>query len=138
MRNLKPLSRPVFLSLWHVKGLLSKRTALKADVTGPENRLFAVASLHHPARNFTCWGSEGVNDGGRWGRGRLYTYRYTVTTRMTPALRWAATRAILMFYNYEGQGHKTLPTNHKLSEEKAEPKRYRTEVLLLTSLPPYR
>ena len=23
---------------------------------------------------------------------------YTVTTRMTPALRWAATRAILMFH----------------------------------------
>ena len=23
------------------------------------------------------------------GEGRLYTYRYTVTTRMTPALRWA-------------------------------------------------
>ena len=31
-------------------------------------------------------------------RGRLYTYRYTVTTRMTPALRWAALRAILMFH----------------------------------------
>ena len=25
-------------------------------------------------------------------------YRYTVTTRMTPALRWAAMRAILMFH----------------------------------------
>ena len=25
------------------------------------------------------------------------TYRYTVITRMTPALRWAAMRAILMF-----------------------------------------
>ena len=32
------------------------------------------------------------------GRGRLYTYRYTVTTRMTPALRWSAMRAILMFH----------------------------------------
>ena len=30
-------------------------------------------------------------------RGRLYTYRYTVTIRMTPALRWAVMRAILMF-----------------------------------------
>ena len=28
---------------------------------------------------------------------RLYTHRYTVTTRMTSALRWAARRAILMF-----------------------------------------
>ena len=32
------------------------------------------------------------------GRGRLYTYCYTVTTRMTAALRWAAMRAILMFH----------------------------------------
>ena len=31
------------------------------------------------------------------GRGILYTYRYTVTTRMIPALRWAAMRVILMF-----------------------------------------
>ena len=30
-------------------------------------------------------------------RGRLYTYHYTVATRMTSALRWAAMRAILMF-----------------------------------------
>ena len=29
-------------------------------------------------------------------------------------------------------------TNHNLFEEKGEPKRYRTEVLRLTSLPPYR
>ena len=29
--------------------------------------------------------------------GIYYTYRYTGTTRMTPALRWAVMRAILMF-----------------------------------------
>ena len=44
---------------------------------------------------------EAGGGGGRWygiwGRGRLYTYSYTVTTRMIPALRWAAMRAILMF-----------------------------------------
>ena len=35
----------------------------------------------------------------RWGKREIiYTYRYTVTTRMTPALRWAAMRAILMFH----------------------------------------
>ena len=28
----------------------------------------------------------------------LYTYYYIVTTRMTPALRWAAMRAILVFH----------------------------------------
>ena len=37
----------------------------------------------------------------------------------------------------DGQSHKTVYTNH-LIEEKGEPKRYRTEVLPLTSLTPYR
>ena len=38
----------------------------------------------------------------------------------------------------DGQSHKTVYTNHNLFEEKGEPKRYRTEVLPLTSLTPYR
>ena len=33
---------------------------------------------------------------------------------------------------------RTVSTNHNLFEEKGEPKRYRTEVLPLTSLTPYR
>ena len=59
-------------------------------------------------------GGGGVQGmGGRVeGRGRLYTYRYTVTPRMIPALRWAAVRTILMFHNCEGQSHKTLSTDH--------------------------
>ena len=36
----------------------------------------------------------------------------TLSTRMTSALRWAAMRAILMFHNCEGQGHKTESTDH--------------------------
>ena len=54
-------------------------------------------------------GERGYGDGGG---GRLYICRYTVTTRMTSALRWAAIRAILMFYNCEGQSHKTVSTDH--------------------------
>ena len=38
----------------------------------------------------------------------------------------------------DGQSHKTVSTNHNLFEEKGEPKQYRTEVLPLTSLTPYR
>ena len=38
----------------------------------------------------------------------------------------------------DGQSHTTVSTNHNLFEEKEEPKRYRTEVLPLTSLTPYR
>ena len=58
---------------------------------------------------------------------------------MTSALRWAAMRAILMFQKevmdkVTGQ----CPQTHNLLEEKGEPKRYRTEVLPLTSLTPYR
>ena len=44
--------------------------------------------------------------------GRLYTYRCTITSRMTSAFRWAAMRAILMFHNCEGQSHKTVSTDH--------------------------
>ena len=33
----------------------------------------------------------------------------------------------------DGQSHKAVSTNHNLLEEKGEPKRYRTEVLPLTS-----
>ena len=38
----------------------------------------------------------------------------------------------------DGQSHKTVSTNHNLFEEKGEPKRYRTVVLPLTTLTPYR
>jgi len=37
----------------------------------------------------------------------------------------------------DGQSHKTVSTNHNLFEERGELKRYRTEVLPLTSLTPY-
>ena len=54
---------------------------------------------------------------GVWG-GRLYTCCYTVTTRMTPALRWPAMRAILIFHNCEGQSHKTVSTDHNFWRER--------------------
>ena len=38
----------------------------------------------------------------------------------------------------EGKSHKTVSTNHDFSKQKGEPKRYRTEVFLLTSLTSYR
>ena len=38
----------------------------------------------------------------------------------------------------DGQSHRTVSTNHNLFEEKGEPKRYRTEVLPIASLTPYR
>ena len=38
----------------------------------------------------------------------------TVTTRMTPALKWTAMKAILMFHNCERQSYKTVSTDHNL------------------------
>ena len=38
----------------------------------------------------------------------------------------------------DGQSHRTVSTNHNLFEEKGEPKRYRTQVLPLTSLTCFR
>ena len=39
-----------------------------------------------------------------------------------------------VFVVSDGQSHKTMSTNHNFFEEKGEAKRYRTEVLPLTSL----
>ena len=50
---------------------------------------------------------------------------------MTPALGWAAMRAILMFHNCEGQSYKTVCPQTTTFEEKREPKRIRTEALRL-------
>ena len=88
---------------------------------------------NHKAFNGRGEGRMGYGNVG----GRLYTYRYSVTTRVTSALRWAAVRAILMLHKCKGQSHKTVSTDHNF-EEKREPNRIRTEVLLLTSLTPYR
>ena len=78
-------------------------------------------------------------EGGRWYgggcRGRLYTYRCTVTTRMTPALRRAARRAILMFsLTVRDKVRRQSPQTTTFEE--GEPERNRIEVLL-TSLTPY-
>ena len=71
-------------------------------------------------------------------RGRLYTYRYIVTTRMTCIKMGSDESHFNVSVGSGGQSHKTVSTNHNLFEEKGEPKRYRTEVLPLTSLTPYR
>ena len=76
----------------------------------------------------------------RWGKREmtLPQYRYTVTTRITPALTMGSNESQFnVFNNREGQSHSIVPTNHNLFEEKGEPKRWnRAEVLPLTSLTP--
>ena len=65
---------------------------LKAVSSSKTHREF----FHGALRPQKPYGLLGTCEGG--GGGRLYTYRYTVTTRMTLTLRRAAMRAILMFH----------------------------------------
>ena len=67
---------------------------------------------------------------GGWGRGRLYIYQNTVTTRMTPALRWAAIRAFLVFHSLWGtksqdRVHKPQLLKRKESRSGIEPRSFR-------------
>ena len=80
-----------------------------------------VLNIHKP-RGLLGTGRKGGRGYGGGGRGRLYTYRCTVTTRMTSALRWAAMRAILMFHNCEGQSvHRPQLVKRKESRSGFEP-----------------
>ena len=47
--------------------------------------------IHRNHEAYWGWGTEVGEEGD-------YTYCYNVTTRMSPALRWAAMRATLMFH----------------------------------------
>ena len=71
--------------------------------------------------------------------GDYYTYCYTVTTRMTSALRWAAMRPSHFNVSLIVRDKATRQCPHTTTfEEKGQPKQIRTEVLLLTNLTPYR
>ena len=69
--------------------------------------------------------------------GDYYTCRYTVTTRMTPALKMGSDES---HFNVSlvVRDKVTRHCPQTIFEEKGEPKRIRTEVPLLTSLMPYR
>ena len=69
------------------------------------------------------------------------TYRYTVTTRMTSALRWAAMRAILMFqYEVMDKVTRQCPQTttflkRKESRSGIEPRSFRLPAQRLTTRP---
>ena len=79
-------------------------------------------------------GGRGYGGGGG---GKVYTYRYTVTTRMTCITMGSAESHFNVSLIVRDKVTRLCPQT-TIFEEKGEPKRYRTEVRLLTSLPPYR
>ena len=77
-----------------------------------------VLNVH---RNHKAHSGRGGEGKGVWRLGEreiIYTYRYSVTTRMIPVLRWAAMRAILMFHNCDGQSHMKVSIDHNLRSER--------------------
>ena len=72
---------------------------------------------------------------GGGGRGRLYTYRYTVTTSGMTCIKVGSDESHFnVSVGSDGQIKSQQCPQTTTSEEKGEPKRYRTEVLPLTSL----
>ena len=67
----------------------------------------------------------------------IYTYRYTVTTRMTCIKMGSDVSRFNVSLIVREKVTRQCPQT-TISEEKGEPKRYRTGVLPLTSLTPYR
>ena len=70
-------------------------------------------------------------------RGRVYTYRDTVTTRMTCIKMGSDERHFNVSLIVKDKVTRQCPQN-TIVEEKGEPKRIRTEVPLLASLIPHR
>ena len=102
---------------------------------------FKSFGVLHPISHYGYIGGRGG------GRGILYTCYCTVTytccctvsTRMTPALWWAAMTAVLVFSSIvRGRVTRQWPQRNHSFKETGEPKQNQTEVSLLTSLMPYR
>ena len=66
-------------------------------------------------------GSMEVEGGGG---GRLYTYRYSVTSQNDLRSKKGSDEShFKVSVGSDGQSHRTVSTNHNLSEEEGEPKR---------------
>ena len=89
------------------------------------------------------WDEENGGKGG-WvgGRGRVYIYiclSLHCHRQNGSCIKMGGDEShVNVSVGSDGQSHKTVSTNHNLFEEKGELKRYRTEVLPLTNLTPYR
>ena len=72
------------------------------------------------------------------GRGRLSFYCYSDHLNDSCIKMGSDESHFNASVGSDGQRHRTVSTNHNLFEEKGQPERYRTEVLPLTNLTPYR
>ena len=94
-----------------------------------------MLNVHRNHMAYQGWGEGGGGGKGVWRLGEMEIIYLSLHCHHQNdfCIRWAAMRAILLFYNCEGQCPQTTTF-----EEKGEPKQIRTEVPLLTSLTLYR
>ena len=97
-----------------------------------------VLNVHRNPKAYLGRGEAGRGYGGG-GRGRLYLSTATLSTHDDSCIKMGSDESHFnVSVGSDGQSRKTVSTKHNLFEEKGELKRYRTEVLPLTSLTPYR
>ena len=95
-----------------------------------------VLNVH---RNRTAYQGRGEGGGGvwRWGEREIIYLSLHYHHQYDFCIKTGSDESHFnVSVGNDGQSHKTVSTNHNLFEEKGEPKRYRTEVLPLTSLTP--
>ena len=100
---------------------------------GSDESRFYVSLIVKDKVTRQCPQTKTLYGGG--GRGRLYTYRYTVTTRMTCIRMGSDESHFNVSLTVRDKVTRQCPQT-TTTEEKGEPKRNRPEVLLLTSLTP--
>ena len=93
-----------------------------------------VLNVHSETMKFIRDGENWVRGYGGWGRGRLYLSLHCHHQNNSCIKMGSDESRFNVSVGSDGKSHKTVSTNHNISEEKGEPKRYRTEVLPLTSL----
>ena len=130
-------------SHWHVRGFLSKLTALKAEVMMSWCLMSSDVSWHirdklwpmpkHGSINLLL--GTGRRGGRGYGGGRereiIYLSLHCHHQNDSCIKVGSDESRFNVSVGSDGQSHRTVSTNHNLSEEKGEPKRYRTEVLRL-------
>ena len=80
-----------------------------------------------------------IRDGEKGGGGRGYAGGGHCHHQNDPCIKMGSDESHFnVSVGSDGQIHTTVSTDNNLFEEKGEPKRYRTEVIPLTSLTPYR
>ena len=98
-----------------------------------------VLNVHRNHKGYYGRGEGGGEGVWKWGKREIIYLSLHCHHQNDPCIKTGSDESHLnVSVGSDGQSHKTVSTNHNLFEEKGQRKRYRTEVLPLISLTPYR